>query len=102
MHPPRRDTEARPARSAKELANRPAEEDVEDKERELRFGTAMCSLSILRYLTDYLAQLPLSLTTRMMNTSDMIMALVPLLDNPPWVRQVLRILAKAALVSRAL
>lgn len=38
-------------------------------------------------MTDYLPHLPVSLTSRMVTTSDMIMALVPLLDSPPWTRR---------------
>lgn len=40
-----------------------------------------------RYLTDHVKVLPLGVVGRMVNTCDVLMALVPLLDNPPWVRR---------------
>lgn len=40
-----------------------------------------------RYLSDYLNVLPLGLLTRMVRTNDTLMALVPLLEDPPWVRR---------------
>jgi len=38
-------------------------------------------------LSDYLNVLPLALLTRMVRTNDTLMALVPLLEDPPWVRR---------------
>ena len=40
-----------------------------------------------RYLSDYLNSLPLGVLTRMVRTNDTLMALVPLLEEPPWVRR---------------
>ena len=40
-----------------------------------------------RYVTDHAKSLPLGVTNRIVNTCDLLMALVPLLDNPPWVRR---------------
>ena len=38
-------------------------------------------------MSDYLNVLPLALLTRMVRTNDTLMALVPLLEDPPWVRR---------------
>ena len=46
---------------------------------------ACCGLH--RYLSDYLNSLPLGVLTRMVRTNDTLMALVPLLEEPPWVRK---------------
>ena len=46
---------------------------------------ACCEL--LRYLSDYLNSLPLGVLTRLVRTNDTLMALVPLLEEPPWVRK---------------
>ena len=40
-----------------------------------------------RYLTQNLAKLPLGLAPRLVATNDALMALVPLLLRPPWVRR---------------
>lgn len=47
--------------------------------------TACCESH--RYLSDYLNSLPLGVLTRMVRTNDTLMALVPLLEEPPWVRK---------------
>lgn len=47
--------------------------------------TAGCGMH--RYLSDYLDSLPLGVLTRMVRTNDTLMALVPLLEEPPWVRK---------------
>jgi hypothetical protein len=49
--------------------------------------TAVC---ILRYLSDYAVRLPLSIMTRLLDTHDVALLMVPLLENPPWVRKVQR------------
>lgn len=40
-----------------------------------------------RYLTDGVTTLPMGLLSRLMATNDTLMALVPLVDQPPWVRR---------------
>lgn len=49
--------------------------------------TSYNDCALLRYLSDYLSVLPLGLLTRMVRTNDTLMALVPLLEDPPWVRR---------------
>ena len=39
-----------------------------------------------RYLTDVVEGLPLSVVARMASTNDTVMALVPLIERPPWRR----------------
>ena len=46
-------------RSAKELVDQKPTDEFADKERDIRFGTACCALTVLRYLTDYINQVPL-------------------------------------------
>jgi len=77
----------------KMLAMTPIDE-LEEKDRELRFGTAMCALTILRYITDNPKALPLGIVSRMLSTHDLPVALVALLDNPPWERYKDRILER--------
>lgn len=62
-------------------------QELHDKRAEVEFGVAMCSLTILRYLTDYVGSLPLGLLTRLVSSNDTLMALLPLLEQPPWERR---------------
>uniref|UniRef100_A0A7S3QQL4 Uncharacterized protein n=1 Tax=Dunaliella tertiolecta TaxID=3047 RepID=A0A7S3QQL4_DUNTE len=73
--------------SAAQLMAMSPEEELDAKVDETDFGAAMCCLSILRYLTDGLTTLPMGLLSRVVATNDTLMALVPLLDQPPWVRR---------------
>eukprot|EP00227_Mantoniella_beaufortii_P000577 CAMPEP_0197611384 /NCGR_PEP_ID=MMETSP1326-20131121/55248_1 /TAXON_ID=1155430 /ORGANISM="Genus nov. species nov., Strain RCC2288" /LENGTH=573 /DNA_ID=CAMNT_0043180021 /DNA_START=209 /DNA_END=1926 /DNA_ORIENTATION=- len=73
--------------SAKEMVDMKPSAEFEVKEREIRFGTACCALTILRYLTDYINQVPLCVMARLLDTHDSVMLLVPLLEERPWVRR---------------
>lgn len=63
------------------------EQEYQEKQLEIEFGTAMCALTVLRYLVDYCCQLPLGLLGRLVSSNDTILALVALTDRPPWQRQ---------------
>ncbi|DBA71627.1 hypothetical protein WJX79_009519 [Trebouxia sp. C0005] len=76
-----------PDQDPKALLDVSAEEDFQAKLLEADFGAATSALTILRYLSDYLNVLPLALLTRLVTTNDTLMALVPLLEDPPWVRR---------------
>ena len=75
-------------RSADEMLKLRPHQEFEDKARDVRFGTACCALTVLRYLTDYVNQTPLRvMAARMLDTHDTQMLLVPLLEERPWVRR---------------
>ena len=61
--------------------------EFQDKLKDLRFGTALAALSVLRYLTDHMTELPLGVMARMLDTHDTIVQLVPLLEERPWMRR---------------
>ena len=78
----------REQKSAKDLLNARASDEFAEKEAEVRFGTATCALTVLRYLTDYINDVPLCAMARLLDTHDVQMLLVPLLEERPWVRRV--------------
>jgi hypothetical protein len=67
------------------LALSPAQE-LEDKRAETDFAAALCGLTILRYLSDHVTTLPLGVMSRLLGAHDAVMALLPLVEAPPWVR----------------
>ncbi|KXZ43602.1 hypothetical protein GPECTOR_85g332 [Gonium pectorale] len=73
-------------RTAEELMKQSKLQEQEDKRREAEFAVLMCSLAILRYVTDALPRLPMGALSRVVSTNDTLMGLLPLLDRPPWVR----------------
>jgi hypothetical protein len=67
--------------------SRTAKEELEEKTRETRFAIAMCALTVLRYVTDNMGDLPLGVMARLLDTHDAQSLLAPLLDKRPWVRK---------------
>ncbi|PIK56282.1 putative zinc finger MYND domain-containing protein 10 [Apostichopus japonicus] len=59
-------------------------EDLAVQDQKLQFDIGVKSVSILRYITDHLESLPLSVATRMLNTHDVPCLLVQLVEDPPW------------------
>ena len=53
-------------KTAKELVNQTAAEELREKVRDARFATACCALTVLRYLTDYVNQVPLCVMARLL------------------------------------
>ncbi|KAG2424422.1 hypothetical protein HXX76_014475 [Chlamydomonas incerta] len=73
-------------RSAEQMLAMSKLEEQEEKRRETEWGVLMCGLNITRYVTDALPRMPLGALTRAVSVNDTLMALLPLLDRPPWVR----------------
>ena len=70
--------EARPGAAARSLRRRG---------RALRLRSGVACVGILRYLAEHASSLSLAGVVRMVETHDLVLALVPLLENPPWVRR---------------
>ncbi|XP_068701854.1 zinc finger MYND domain-containing protein 10-like [Montipora foliosa] len=62
-------------------------EELKMQEREIFFTVCIKSVSILRYIIDSLNCLPLSVTTRLLNTHNTPVILVQLVENPPWIKR---------------
>merc|ERR1719329_2140158 len=54
---------------------------------ECEFQVCMCVISIIRFLSDHRVAMPLGVTTRLLETHDVLMLLVPLMEKAPWVRR---------------
>ncbi|XP_064633011.1 zinc finger MYND domain-containing protein 10-like [Lineus longissimus] len=61
-------------------------EDLQKQNKKMDFDISIKAVSILRYITDHLSTLPLSVMTRLLNTHDVPILLVQLVENPPWTR----------------
>ncbi|KAK3101721.1 hypothetical protein FSP39_005822 [Pinctada imbricata] len=62
-------------------------EELEKQEKKLNFEICIKAVSLLRYITDHLESLPLSVMTRILNTLDIPILLVQLVETPPWSRR---------------
>eukprot|EP00043_Microstomoeca_roanoka_P013991 m.137748 g.137748 ORF g.137748 m.137748 type:complete len:450 (+) comp15900_c0_seq4:102-1451(+) len=73
---------------AKEFTEMSCPEQLRYQTRDLRLQIATRAVAILRYLSDHITSLPLSAMTRILNTHDIPCALVELVANSPWVRDI--------------
>ncbi|KIZ06797.1 hypothetical protein MNEG_1153 [Monoraphidium neglectum] len=73
-------------RSARQLLDLGPEEHLDEQLGEVTWGAGMCGLTIMRYLAEHLGSLPLGVMARLVSANDTIMALMPLVAQPPWAR----------------
>lgn len=57
-------------------------------QRETDFRVCVTAIGLLRFLCEHLHRLPLGVMTRVLDTHDVLLGLVLLVENPPWTRRV--------------
>jgi len=87
VHTPNNCLWSKPLESAKEAGEWTSEQILDSQVLETEFQVSMCALSILRFITDHRSMLPITVTSRLMETHDILLLLSPLLDKAPWVRK---------------
>eukprot|EP00397_Hematodinium_sp_SG-2012_P048327 GEMP01055321.1.p1 GENE.GEMP01055321.1~~GEMP01055321.1.p1 ORF type:complete len:497 (+),score=90.20 GEMP01055321.1:41-1492(+) len=87
VHTPNQELTARPPETSKEAGEWTNEEVLEQQRVDTDFQVSMCAVSVLRFLTDHRASVPLTVTSRLMETHDVLLLLVPLMEKAPWVRK---------------
>lgn len=78
-------TRNRPERVSSELSK---EEELEFQINELDFGMGMCSISMIRFITDHLEGLNLSVIQQLVEQCDILCVLIPLMETKPWFKDV--------------
>jgi hypothetical protein len=73
--------------SAKDYAEWDSVKCLDEQFVECEFQVCMCAISIIRFLTDHRVAMPLAVTTRLLETHDVLLLLVPLMEKAPWVRK---------------
>ena len=63
-------------------------EEMESKIKDLQLNIGLSSISIIRYITDHLNQLPFPVRHHMMDVKDIPMILVALMEYKPWIRRI--------------
>lgn len=71
---------------AKKLLDRTPKQELEDQAKDIEYGCAMASLSLLRFVTDYMQDLSVPVVHQMMENNDIPCMLVPILEMQPWKR----------------
>lgn len=79
------------ATTAAELSHRvrtrTALEEMEDHRLDAEFKTCVAAVALARYLCEHADQLPVAAVARIADTHDFLVAVVPLIDEPPWTRR---------------
>ena len=75
------------AKSVKELIAESEAVTLANQAKEIQFTCAITSLTILRYMTDNLGQVHVSVANRMITRHDFVGLLCPLLDAAPWYKK---------------
>ena len=79
--------ESSAAEQAAILASRSPLEELEYHYTEIEFKVCISACSLLRFLCEHSDSLPLSVCSRIADTHDFLMLVIPLIENPPWTRR---------------
>ena len=72
---------------ARHLQSRTPLEEIVESNLDTVFRTSIAATAMARYLCEHAESLPLSAQTRILDTHDYLMLMVPLLEEPPWTRR---------------
>ena len=72
--------------TAKKIQNFDKLEELHIQKSQIEFQCAMSCISIIRYISDHVRTLPVSISSHFMLDNDIIMGLVPLIESRPWLR----------------
>ena len=61
---------------------------------DVSFRSCVSCVVILRFLTEHVSKLPLGAASRMLDTHDVLLLMIPLIENPPWTRRRRRRMAR--------
>lgn len=70
-----------------EKSKRSPPEEIDDTRLDTEFRTYVAATSLARFLCEYIDEFPLSVQTRILDTHDFLMMMIPLIDEPPWTRR---------------
>jgi zinc finger MYND domain-containing protein 10 len=77
--------------SAKEFAasleNRNPIDELQRHFTEIEFRVCISACSVARFLCEHSDNLPLSVVSRICDTHDLLIMIIPLIENPPWTRR---------------
>ena len=70
-----------------EFKNYSREKEIENQITEIRFKCAMGCFSIIRFIAEYIDELPTSVTYQLVENNDIPCTLIPMLELRPWLRK---------------
>lgn len=75
-----------PLPTYKDMINSTPEKDFDRQIKETEFNIQMMCLSIIRFITDQVRHLHVSVIQHILNETDILCILVPLIEEKPWLR----------------
>lgn len=72
---------------AAELERTTPQEELERQELEIEFAASVSCVALVRFVCQHIGELSVSAVTRLVETHDLLLSIVPLIDNPPWTRK---------------
>lgn len=70
--------------SVAEMSNHSRRTDLTRQLDDIRFQSSVSAISLLRYIAEHISVVPLAVVTRMLDTHDVLLTILPLMENPPW------------------
>eukprot|EP00981_Chlorochromonas_danica_P005624 scaffold1160_cov174-Ochromonas_danica.AAC.24 len=74
-------------RLAQQLEQRSAKEELSDHYQDIEFRVCVTAVSLARFVVEHGDVLPLSVASRITDTHDYLLLLLPLIEQPPWTRR---------------
>ena len=72
---------------AETLESRSPEEELKKHFMDIEFRICISAVSIARFLSEHADSMPLSVVSRIADTHDFLVLIIPLIENPPWTRR---------------
>lgn len=69
------------------MYSEPTNKQIKGYQEETEFRVCVTAMALLRFLCEHLHRLPLGVMTRVLDTHDVLLGLVILVENPPWTRR---------------
>ena len=83
---PARDATISPKDFAKQLESRTAKEELDQQALEIEFSASVSCVALVRMYVEHLGELTVAGMSRLLETHDFLLSIVPLLEHPPWTR----------------
>ena len=83
---PAKDAAQSPGDFARSLEKRSAKEELDQQSLEIEFSASVSCVALVRMVVEHLGELTVAGMSRLLETHDFLLSIVPLLEHPPWTR----------------
>ncbi|KAL4477620.1 hypothetical protein ABPG74_002770 [Tetrahymena malaccensis] len=76
-----------PKKTVEDVLKKTRIEEYQEQIDDIEFKICMMCISIIRFISDYVKHLPVSVVHHLLKINDILCILVPLIEDKPWLRQ---------------